>query len=178
VRPLSIVDEKDNVIGSAYYDEIHTNGLLHRLVLVYIFDKNGRFFLQKRAPTKPHSGGLLAESVAAHVRPDEDYLQAAKRRMREELGLDYDNDVHNFSEVTKIHLYTRDEQNNWRNNAFVKIYQCITSKEPSINKSEIQEGFFYDLSEIINRFRKSPESFVPGFKITFEAYLQQGKGIR
>jgi isopentenyldiphosphate isomerase len=42
-----------------------------------------------------------AESVCAHVRYGEDYVQAAKRRLREELGLAEDIEL---SEVTKFPL--------------------------------------------------------------------------
>ena len=49
---LTVVNPQDDVIGSATYEEIHTQGILHRLVLVYVFDKFGRFFLQKREFTK------------------------------------------------------------------------------------------------------------------------------
>ena len=48
----------------------------------------------------------------------------------------------------------------------------MTQKIPSINKSEIQEGDFHDLSEVIYTYWKEPERFVPGFRQTFILYLQ------
>lgn len=167
VYPLTLVDKHDSVIGQAEYEEIHRKGLLHRFVLVYVLNKSGKFFLQKRASTKPH-GRLLAESVCAHVRYGEDYLQTAKRRLREELGIIKENK--DLVEITKTHVVTSED--NWKNNAFVKIYECIVSEKPIINNAEIQEGFFYPMKKVIKLFKEQPESFVPGFKSTFHTYLQ------
>jgi isopentenyldiphosphate isomerase len=165
MQQLAVVDESDNVITPADYEQVHTRGLLHRFVLVYVFDNNRMFFLQKRAAGKPH-GRLLAESVCAHVRYGEDYFHAAKRRMGEELGLV---DGIELSEVTKTRVHTIDK--NWTNNAFVKIYECITPYKPSINRNEIEEISFYPLELVKDMFDRNPTSFVPGFKETFDAYL-------
>jgi isopentenyl-diphosphate delta-isomerase len=170
---LVIVDNNDSVIGHADYESVHTNGLLHRFVLVYVFDKEGRFYLQKRAEVKPH-GGLFAESLCAHVKGWEDYIDTAKRRMKEELGFS-DSDWINLSELTKTRVST--EKNGWKNNAFVKIYECTVTHEPEINKSEVQDGHFYPLEKVIELFHWSPDSFVPGFKTTFETYLKVKKEL-
>jgi isopentenyl-diphosphate delta-isomerase len=164
---ISLVDENDSVVGSADYEVIHRNGLLHRFVLVYIFDKEGRLFLQRRSSNKAH-GGLLAESLCAHVREGEDYVQTARRRMREELGLSSERIV--LHEVTKLHVYT--EEPDWKNNAFAKIYDCEIDASPIINKSEVKEGFFVPIESVKKRFQMNPTGFVPGFKTTFEAYLR------
>ena len=172
VYPLALVNKRDKVIGKAEYEEIHSKGLLHRFVLVYVLDGRGKFFLQKRASTKPH-GSLLAESVCAHVRYGEDYLHTAKRRLKEELSIvKKDRDL---IEITKSHVYTSKDK--WKNNAFVKIYECNISEKPVINKKEIQEGSFYHIEEVIKLFHEQPESFVPGFKTTFQLYLK-GKNMR
>jgi isopentenyl-diphosphate delta-isomerase len=165
---ISIVDNSDRVIGTADYDRVHKNGLLHRMILVYIFDKDGRFLLQKRANEKPH-GGLLGESLCAHVREGEDYIDTARRRMREELGLVVSND--DLHEVTKAHVYT--EEKDWKNNTFAKIYECTTPVSPiSPNPSETQEILFYPIEKVLRLFHESPSSFVPGFKDTFSEYLK------
>ena len=161
---LVVVDENDRVVGSADYDKVHSNGLLHRFVLVYVFDKNGKLFLQKRANSKKH-GKMWAESVCAHVREGEDYLKTAKRRLREELGLD-----EKISKVCKIRVDT--EESGWKNKSFVEIYKCTTSKEPKINPEEIQSGVFMYLQDVKEMFYRQPNSFVPGFKATFEAFLK------
>lgn len=155
------------MIGAEGYDKIHSEGLLHRFVIVHIFDQNGRLFVQKRSTKKVH-GGLYAESLCAHVRKGEDYLQAARRRMHEELSISSNIML---EEVAKIHVYTEEEH--WKNNAYVKIFECKILEQPIINSSEIQEGFFTNIEDVVEQFRKSPESFVPGFKQTFREFLSR-----
>jgi isopentenyldiphosphate isomerase len=41
--------ETDNVIGSADYDQIHSKGLLHRFISIFVLDTTGRLFIQRRA---------------------------------------------------------------------------------------------------------------------------------
>jgi len=163
---LTVVDSTDNVIGSSTYDEIHSKGILHRFVLVYVFDKEKRFFLQKRAANKVH-GCMYAESVCAHVRYNEKYIETAKRRLMEEL--DIKQTIH-FQEIIKDKVYTKDK--NWINHAFVKIYECIIDQELQLNSSEIQEGEFLPMNKVINKFIDNPNLFVPGFRQTFPLYLQ------
>jgi isopentenyl-diphosphate Delta-isomerase len=165
---IAIVDKNDRVIGSADYERIHKNGLLHRVVLVYMFDEEGRFLLQKRAKTKPH-GELLAESLCAHVRESEEYSDTARRRMEEELGIIIKND--DLREVIKAHVYT--EEKDWKNNTFAKIYECKIPVSPGIlNPLETQEVLFYPIEKVVRLFHTSPHLFVPGFKDTFREYLK------
>lgn len=164
---LVIVDESDTPIGIADYDFIHTKGLLHRFASVFVIDESGRLLLQKRARSKPH-GGLFSESVSAHVRNREDYFQAASRRLKEELGLD----ENSLREICKIHVNTEKAKKNWINNAFVKIYECIIAKRPSVNPLEIEMIEFLPLNQMIESLNRNPTSFVLGFKATFDAYLK------
>jgi isopentenyl-diphosphate delta-isomerase len=162
---LVVVDENDKVIGSADYHLIHSKGLLHRFVSIFVLDANGRLYLQKRAGSKTH-GNLLSESVSGHVKYGEEYFDTATRRLREELGLE-----DKLKEIFKLRVFTEDKRGNWTNNAFVKIFECTTTKEPAINKAEVQEGFFLPLNKVTTILRDDPESFVPGFSATFKAYL-------
>lgn len=164
---LVIVDESDTPIGSADYDLIHTKGLLHRFASVFVIDKSGRLLLQKRARSKPH-GGLFSESISAHVTDSEDYLQAASRRLKEELGLD----ENGLREICKIHVNTEEAEKNWRNNAFVKIYEYVISKRPTLNPLEVEMIEFLPLNQVIESLNYNPSSFVSGFKATFDAYLK------
>lgn len=121
--PLVVVNEEDKETGFSSYEDIHSKGLLHRFIIVHVFDKDGRYFLQKRASNKPH-GCMYAESVCAHVRYGENYDDTARRRLGEELGLGIDHSIE-LKEIIKDKVYTKDED--WINNAFVKIFEYVTS---------------------------------------------------
>lgn len=83
-----LVDENDCERGLAGKWEAHRDGALHRAVSVLIHDGGGRMLLQKRQAGKYHSQGLWSNACCSHPRHGEDPLEAARRRLREEMGID------------------------------------------------------------------------------------------
>ena len=86
---LILVDGLDREVGLATKWEAHASKLLHRAFSVILTrpGANGlELLLSKRAMGKYHSGGLWANSCCSHPRAGEDVLNAAYRRVREELG--------------------------------------------------------------------------------------------
>lgn len=83
---LILVDAQNRRIGQAEKRSVHERGLLHRAFSIVLVDREGRLLLQQRHPAKYHSGGLWANSCCGHPRPGETTLQAAHRRLGEELG--------------------------------------------------------------------------------------------
>lgn len=82
-----VVDAEDREIGVADKLAAHAEGVMHRAFSVFLFDGQGRLLLQRRAPTKYHSGGLWSNTCCSHPRPGESVVDAAARRMPEELGI-------------------------------------------------------------------------------------------
>ena len=87
VEEVILVDAKDRELGVAPKLDVHRTGALHRAVSVFLFDSNRALLLQRRARTKYHSGGLWSNTCCGHPRPGETALDAARRRLREELGI-------------------------------------------------------------------------------------------
>lgn len=81
-----LVDANDRPIGTVTKLEAHRRGLRHRAISVFIRDRNGRFLLQQRAPSKYHSGGLWTNTCCSHPRAGELVGDAAARRLAEEMG--------------------------------------------------------------------------------------------
>jgi len=86
--PVILVDAEDRALGFAGKLEAHVAGALHRAVSVFAFDADGRLLLQRRAAGKYHSGGLWSNSACTHPRAHERTIDAARRCMREELGVE------------------------------------------------------------------------------------------
>jgi isopentenyl-diphosphate Delta-isomerase len=83
-----LVDERDVPCGTAGKLEVHQTGVLHRACSVFVFDAVGRLLLQRRALGKYHSGGCWSNTCCGHPLPGESPLEAAHRRLREEMGFD------------------------------------------------------------------------------------------
>ncbi len=81
-----LVDPQDRPIGVASKLDAHRNGDLHRAFSVLIHDGKGKVLLQKRHKDKYHSGGLWSNTCCGHPRPGEETMNAAARRLGEEMG--------------------------------------------------------------------------------------------
>ncbi len=85
---FDIVDENDRVICQAPRSVCHGDpSLIHRVAHVLVFNRRGQLLLQKRSRSKDIQPGRWDTSVGGHLDPGEDYLEAAYREMREELGI-------------------------------------------------------------------------------------------
>lgn len=82
-----LVNEHDQALGQVGKLEAHQRGLLHRAFSVFVFDPRGRLLLQQRAAGKYHSAGLWTNTCCSHPRPGEEILNAAGRRLQEEMGI-------------------------------------------------------------------------------------------
>jgi isopentenyldiphosphate isomerase len=151
--------------------------------------------LQKIASHKRRHGGLFSESVSAQVEFNESYLQAASRRIQEELGLtnhsdplleickmymdvkeEYDDNNDNYTYLNNGGYGRNNVSNRWKKTAFVTIYKLYlhddeTIKHISINPSEISNIYLLDLDRVTEFFNASPGLFVPGFGFTLKAFL-------
>jgi isopentenyl-diphosphate delta-isomerase len=90
VEHVILVSESDEAIGEAKKLEAHRLGLLHRAFSVFVLDDDGRVLLQRRARSKYHSPGLWSNTCCGHPRPGERTIDAASRRLREEMGIECD----------------------------------------------------------------------------------------
>ena len=82
---LDLVNEKDEVIGEVWKSEANSNPkLIHREILVYVFDDQNRMLLQQRSFTKKVYPGQWAETCAGHIGKGEKPKIAAYRELSEE----------------------------------------------------------------------------------------------
>lgn len=86
MEQVVLVNELDQEIGLMEKMEAHEKALLHRAFSVFVFNDQGALLLQQRAFSKYHSGGLWTNTCCSHPRPNETVLDAANRRLVEEMG--------------------------------------------------------------------------------------------
>lgn len=157
-----LVDEFDNATGVMEKMEAHEKGLLHRAFSVFIFNDNGELLLQQRALNKYHSAGLWTNTCCSHPRPTETTLEAAQRRLKEEMGL-HSNLTH------KTHfIYKTTFANALTEHEFDHVFFGKTTEMPKINTAEVADFKWLSPANIKKEIITEPDKFTSWFKIAME----------
>ncbi|MBS7653680.1 MAG: NUDIX domain-containing protein [Candidatus Bathyarchaeia archaeon] len=134
---LYVVDENDEVLGRAARSKCHQEGLIHRSVYVIVINDKGEIFLQKRSMRKELYPGYYACSATGHVEHGEIYEEAAKREMKEELGIEAP-----LKEICKFKCFSEEERE------ISVLYLCRYDGQIEPNAEEISEGEFLSIEDI------------------------------
>jgi isopentenyldiphosphate isomerase len=157
---LDVVDENDNVIGQATREECHSKQLIHRCAFVLLFNSRGEVLLLKRAMKVDKYPGFYG-IVGEHVKAGESYEAAAKRGVKEELGIDIDVEY-----IAKIPMISEEEKE------IGAIFKGVHDGPFHVNSSEIESVMFYSLKEILEKFHKNEIKVTPGTSFTLK-YLNK-----
>ena len=163
---ILIVDRNNTPIGSAQRHEAHAEGLIHRIVRLFVFNDKGEIFLQKRSMTVDNSPGLWDQSAAGHVDIGETDLEAVRREAREEIGLDVD-------QPTKVGTYFTESEKVSEGKMlrrFNVLYAVETDQPITIDQDEVVGGEWLSLTELRRRIARSPEDYTGGFAKALEFY--------
>ena len=164
---IMIVDEQDRPVGSATKKEAWEKGLRHRVVRVIVDDGHGRILLQKRSPSKQPYPGRWDNSSAGHVDPGEDYTDAAKRELSEELGI---TDV----QLQEVGSYSSRKTYEWRKlNRFNKVYKATVSPGVALQfePEETSEVTWFNIEEAKKLCAEHPEKCTHGLCYVLEHFF-------
>ena len=157
-----LVTEDDRILGRMEKENAHRMGKLHRAISVCLFDKHGRWLLQRRSLLKYHSPGRWANACCGHPRWNEEPLQAALRRLSEELGVTCP-----LSFFISF-VYRADVGGGMVEHEFDHIFTG-TFEGPIIpNPDEVSEVSWWKESEIKKALQQTPELFSPWFPLIFD----------
>lgn len=167
-----LVDSNDQPIGKMEKMEAHIKGVLHRAFSVFVFNRKNELMLQQRAFSKYHSPGLWTNTCCSHPRENETPIEAAHRRMLEEMGFDCEVDpAFHFT-------YKADVGQGLTEYEFDHVFIGYSETEPEINKDEVNDWKYMSLEAIREDMDAHPEKYTVWFRIAFdevERHLKQGK---
>ncbi len=145
---FDIVDENNNLIGKTEEREIvHSTGLWHREVAVWVINEKGELLLQKRSANKkqaPNKWALCAGHIDAGETPETSIV----REIEEEIGLEVTIDELKFIGAIKKEMHL---ENGQYNNNFQYMYILKTNKkieEYKIQYEELSEFKYISLEEL------------------------------
>lgn len=159
-----MVNENDEIVGEMEKQEAHIKGLLHRAFSIFIFNEKKELLLQQRAEVKYHSPLKWTNTCCSHPRKGETYLQAAHRRLQEELGFDCE-----LSE--KFHfIYKAEVGEGLTEHEFDRVFIGHYQEDIFINPSEVKSVRWISLERLKEEMLLYPENFTEWFKIIFDQY--------
>lgn len=157
---LEIVNEADEVIGTAMRSEIHAQGLLHREVSIWFVLPDKRIVFQRRGPNKDVFPNLLSAGVGGHVEPNQTYETAALQEAFEETGLRLS--AEDLLPLVRLQVKQGDPERGTINNVFRFNYAYRFDGDLADLKIEAEAGAGFEalsLEDIPSR-----KDLVPGFQ--------------
>jgi isopentenyl-diphosphate delta-isomerase len=161
-----LVNEADDALGLMEKMAAHEQGMLHRAFSVFLFNDRGELLLQQRALSKYHSGGLWTNTCCSHPRDGETNLQAAQRRLLEEMGVQVPLE-HRFQFIYKAHLdqgLTEHELDH----VFTGTFNGVPQPDPN----EVESWKWMSMDDLQADITYNPQQYTAWFKIILNAYLQ------
>ncbi len=164
VEKVILVDKNDKQVGLMPKLEAHEKGILHRAFSIFIFNSKYELLLQKRASSKYHSGGLWTNTCCSHPREGEDILDAANRRLDEEMGIK--------TSLRKVYdfIYKAELDNQLTEHEFDHVFYGVFDNDPILNKNEAEDFKWVDMETLNNNIIKNEDNYTVWFKIAFEYF--------
>lgn len=163
-----LVNDNDEPVGVMEKMEAHEKGLLHRAFSVFIFNRNGEMLLQQRAADKYHSPGLWTNACCSHPMPGEETIDAAHRRLLEEMG--FDTALKSAFDFTYKTAFDNGLTEHELDHVFIGSYDG----EIFPNDEEVKDFSFMKIETIRESIMRHEQIYTSWFKIAFpkiEEYL-------
>jgi len=154
VEYFDVVNALDEVIDRRPRSEVHKLGLLHRAVHVFVFNRRGELFLQKRSMKKDCFPGTWDSSASGHLDHGEAYDDCAVRELREEIGL---------SLTSRPERHLKVDACAETGQEFVWLYSCMSEGPFALHPDEISEGGWFSPAAIDDWIARAPADFAPSF---------------
>lgn len=157
-----LVDKKNRKVGVEEKMKAHYDGLLHRAFSIFVFNSEDKLLLQRRAEEKYHSPGLWSNTVCSHPRQGERTIQAAHRRLNEELGFNC-NLKKSFSFIYKA-KFDNGLIENEHDTVIIGYYEGKINPNPS----EVMDYKWIKMGDLKRGIKKNPDLYTKWLKIALK----------
>lgn len=158
-----LVNQAGRRTGTAEKMTAHVEGWLHRAFSVFIFNEKGEMLLQQRAKTKYHFGGLWTNACCSHPRPGEKVLQAAKRRLQEELGFETP-----LMLIDSIQYSFYDPVSGLTEKEFDYLIFGKYTGAINMHPDEVMAMQWMNYDDLCRQIKRYPGKFTPWFKLILQ----------
>ncbi len=164
---LIILDPLDNIIGYETKAECHKGkGILHRAFSIFIFNSKGELLIQERSSLKPLWPLYWSNSVCSHPREGEEDLDAAHRRLKEEINID--TPLTFLFKFQYSATYKKNGNEIGSENELCSVYRGVSDAPISANPDEIANWKYVNIYDLTKDIANNPEHYTPWFKMEWE----------
>lgn len=158
-EPLVLVDAEDNVTGFGDKAELHRGrGHRHRAFSIFL-QRGTRVLMHRRSAFKPLWPGYWTNSCCSHPRRGEDYGDATRRRLREELGVS--------TELRFLYRfeYRADFAGGGAEHELCSVFLGELPEGETLqpNPSEVSEWGWFDVEDVDDWVTRKPAVLTPWF---------------
>ncbi len=167
IELVVLVDENNHEIGTAPKETVHTqNTPLHRGFSLFLFNSKNELLLTRRALTKKTFPGVWTNTVCGHPAPGESAVAAAKRRLKDELGIDLQgprpgNQGEALVREVAPYRYRFADANGIVENEICPVLVAHADIEPKPNKDEIEAWKWIDWKEFLVEIKQNHTFYSP-----------------
>lgn len=154
-----LVNENNEVLGTMPKMEAHEKGLLHRAISILIYNSKGEMLIQQRSATKYHWPLIWSNAVCSHPRENENFQEAAERRLKEELNINC-----SLKEIYRFIYKAQDELTGLIEHEYDVVYEGQYDGEIPFNPDEIASIKWITLEKLSQEIENEPEKFSFWFK--------------
>lgn len=153
-----LLDDDGQPIGSMAKAEVHgPDTPLHQAFSLYVFDTGGRLLVTRRALGKPTWAGTWSNSCCGHPEPGESVVQAAHRRLGQELGLESSS----LELVLPSFAYRAVSPEGLVEYERCPVYTAVVDRDPQPDPEEVVQWRWEPWSAFVALTRTSPWAVSP-----------------
>jgi isopentenyl-diphosphate delta-isomerase len=159
---IILVNDQGEIIGSApKLESHHADTPLHLAFSCYVFRKDGKFLLTRRALSKKVWPGVWTNSVCGHPAPGEKMEDAIMRRLDFELGV---KKIRDLKVILPDYRYKTPPFEGIIENEICPVYIAYTDQEPQPNPDEVESYEWIDWAKLRRAIKKNPDQYSYWFK--------------
>jgi isopentenyldiphosphate isomerase len=163
---IDAVDQTDAPVGVIPRAEVFQKHVNFRVSHVLIFNSRGELLLQRLALTRGRNPGAWGSSVASYLFSSENYVDAAQRRVRQELGI---------SDFPLVPI-GKTEMVDDGCLKFITVFQSLHEGPFHPDASHIDRVEFLPIAEIEWMIESRDRIFTPTFLQVFSFYRSRSRG--
>ncbi len=164
---VTIVDDKNVVIGSARREDMRRDRMIHRATYAFIRNSENLFYVQRRSRLKDYCPLYFDPTPGGIVASGESYETTNRREVEEEMGIVY----HSPDDLKHLFTFYYEDE---RIRCFGDAWEMVYDGELKLQPEEVESVHMMSMEEILRRDedKDNGENFTPDSMFACREYVR------